>query len=1191
MRRIAQSLAVAGAVSVMGLSALPAGASTLGASRVAGLARTASASPTLAQRQAAARAARLAALRRQRGVITGIVRGSSGAPEAGVCVVATGALATRKVFTQPDGRYLIAGLPLGGYRIEYRGCSPIGRFTGQWYGGLTRTSAAKVDVTGAAPTELAPVTLGMISPRFDRPPAPRHPSAASQASALVSRLVSGPAVQAPALAGKVAHISGLVTNRAGHPVAKVCVLATAAGGNGFEFSARTLSTGRYRLRVRPGRYDVAFLPTCARRGNYAPQLWKDAGSLAKATALRVRAGQLITKIDAVLGVGAVITGRVRTSSNPHPSLGGLCVDAIGTAGQRAFIGFTTTRADGSFRLPSLATGKYRVFFGAGCGTASPYLPRAVRRPVAVTDGKTTAGVTAVLTLGGTITGTVKDANGKPLAGMCAQAESDRNFYSVSTQANGTYKIIGAAPGGYQMQFGPGCGSNGPYGTVTLPSQVSVASGKVTAHVNAVLPFDGSLTGVVTNSHGQPLGGICVVAQSNIGFAFARTAADGTYTAKKVSPGSYQVQFIPGGVFSDCGNKGNYLPVAQTATVASQTTTTANAALPTGGVISGVVTDPHGKPLAGACVFSNSPYGGLSVTRSDGSYRLRQLFSGSYFVGFEGGCGNTRSVAPQAYRGDPTFLGPASISVTAGQVTTGINARMKPGVTVAGHITDQAGKPVSAVCVFIVGVTGAGGFGDFGASVIDHGGRYSAANLPPGQYNVLFTGLFARHRGCGRSPYADQQFSGAGFGARPDLISAAPGKITTGVNAALSLAGKISGVVSDKAGRVIPNICVTATDPRTGTEAESFSGSHGAYALTGLPAGRYQVEFSSSCGEFIIIGETNPNYANQWYKGRATKAGAATVVVRGGQTTPDIDAAMTPGGTISGQVTYKPNQRPVSFVCVLAYTPSFGSVSLSLTDRRGRYSIDGLSTGQYILEFDPCISGTALAGQIRAGHVHVTAGHAVRSVNEQLALGGSISGTTSAILPGGSRPAPGTCIDVIPVSPTASESVTFSVQGGSFTATNLAPGRYFLLAGDPSCSSDAPSLSAQVSGPIQVSAGKTTSGVGIGLHVTGAITGVVRGSGGKPVAGICAEAVQQPSPGIVSLVPLGVPTAVTVAAGGSYRIGDLQPGRYKVRFGVGCGAAGYATRWYKNARTSQAAAIVRVGAAKVTTGIDATLPRG
>ena len=825
MRRIAQSLAVAGAIIGMGLSALPAGASTLSADQVAARAHPAQSSPTPAQRQAAARAAKLAALRSHRGVITGILRSSSGAPEAGVCVVATGLLATRKVFTQPDGRYMIAGLPLGAYRVEYRGCSPIGRFTGQWYGGLTRTSAAKVNVTGAAPTELAPVTLGMISPRFDRVPARRQLSAAAPAgqavSQLVSKLESGQTVQAPAQAGRIAHISGRVTNRAGHPLAKVCVLATAAGGNGFEFLARTLGTGRYRLRVRPGRYDVTFLPTCARHGNYAPQVWKGAGSAAKATVLRVKAGQVVTNIDAKLGVGAVITGRVRTNHNPHPSFRGLCADAIGLGEQHLFLGLSTTRSDGTFRIPSLATGQYRIFIFS-CTSTSPYLPVIVRKPVAVTDGKTTSGVTAVLTLGGTITGTVKDSNGKALPGICSAAVSNNQYYQATTQSNGSYKIVGIAAGSYQMQFSTGCGNKGPYAPVTLPSPVTVAPGKVTSHVDAVLPFDGTLTGVVKNSHGQPLGGICVVAQgSNFGFAFARTAADGTYTAKKVPPGSYQVQFIPGGVFSDCGNKGNYLPATESATVTSQVTSTANAVLPTGGVISGVVKDPHGKPLAGVCAFSNSPYGGLAVSRSDGSYQLRQLFSGGYFTGFEGGCGNQESVAPRAYRGDPTFYGPATISVTAGQVTSGINVGMRPGATVRGHITDQAGQSVGGVCVLVLGVTGAGGFGNFGAFVIDHGGRYSASNLPPGQYNVAFSGLSVRHRGCGRSPYADQQFSGVGFGARPDLVSAAGGKVTTGVNAVLSLAGTISGVVADKAGRGIPGLCVTATDPRTGTTAEGF----------------------------------------------------------------------------------------------------------------------------------------------------------------------------------------------------------------------------------------------------------------------------------------------------------------------------------------------------------------------------------
>ena len=534
----------------------------------------------------------------------------------------------------------------------------------------------------------------------------------------------------------------------------------------------------------------------------------------------------------------------------------------------------------------------------------------------------------------------------------------------------------------------------------------------------------------------------VAQSSSFGFAFARTKADGTYTAKKVSPGSYQVEFIPGGVFSNCGNKGNYLPAAQSVTVASQATSTADAVLPTGGVISGVVSDPHGKPLAGVCVFSSSPYGGLSVTRSDGSYRLRQLFSGSYFVGFEGGCGNQQSVAPQAYRGDPTFLGPASISVTAGQVTTGIDAAMKPGVTIAGHVTDQAGKPVSAVCVLILGVTGAGGFGDFGASVIDHGGRYSAANLPPGQYNVLFTGLFARHRGCGRSPYADQQFSGAGFGARPNLISAAAGKITTGVNAALTLAGKISGVVSGQGGQRHPGYLRDRDRSAHGNDGRELQRLEGPVHADRPPGRPLPGRVLRQLRRLLLLRRDQPELREPVVQGSG-HSGRGRHGRRPGR--PDHPEHRR------GDDAWRNDQRPGHLQAQSAtgelrlrlrlHVERRQHHAVGLTDRRGRYSIDGLSTGRYVLEFEPCIGGTALATQVKAGRVHVVAGHVVRSVNEQLVLGGSISGTTSAILPGGSKPAPGTCIDVLPLSPTAGGSVTFSLQGGSFTATNLAPGRY------------------------------------------------------------------------------------------------------------------------------------------------------
>jgi hypothetical protein len=69
--------------------------------------------------------------------------------------------------------------------------------------------------------------------------------------------------------------------------------------------------------------------------------------------------------------------------------------------------------------------------------------------------------------------------------------------------------------------------------------------------------------------------------------------------------------------------------------------------------------------------------------------------------------------------------------------------------------------------------------------------------------------------------------------------------------------------------------------------------------------------------------------------------------------------------------------------------------------------------------------------------------------------------------------------------------------------------------------------------------------------------------------------------------LGIPAGVTVTSG-RYQIGDLQPGRYQVRFTADCGATGFATRWYKNAPTQAGATVVVVRPARVTAGINVTL---
>ena len=74
---------------------------------------------------------------------------------------------------------------------------------------------------------------------------------------------------------------------------------------------------------------------------------------------------------------------------------------------------------------------------------------------------------------------------------------------------------------------------------------SVASSQ-TISLDAILQTAGVITGKVTDSAGHPLAGVCVNADGSIyGGFFARTASDGSYTLRQLTPDSYDVAFSAG----------------------------------------------------------------------------------------------------------------------------------------------------------------------------------------------------------------------------------------------------------------------------------------------------------------------------------------------------------------------------------------------------------------------------------------------------------------------------------------------------------------------------------------------------------------------------------------------------------------------------------------------------------------------
>ena len=196
---------------------------------------------------------------------------------------------------------------------------------------------------------------------------------------------------------------------------------------------------------------------------------------------------------------------------------------------------------------------------------------------------------------------------------------------------------------------------------------------------------------------------------------------------------------------------------------------------------------------------------------------------------------------------------------------------------------------------------------------------------------------------------------------------------------------------------------------------------------------------------------------------------------------------------------------------------------------------------------------------------------------------------------GSQPRPqiGTCVELIPLSPTGAFGFAETGLDGTYTATGIAAGQYQVYFNDPTCFFGVPSLASQWYNG-QPTRGDRRHHHGDGgqhdkrnrrhLQPFGTITGTVTGPGQAAVAGEC-----------VTAIPIGKdfagffpPEVAITTTTGSYSLLDVQPGRYKVKFRTGCGDAGFKTQWWQNAGSAATAIVITVGAGAAVTGIDAAL---
>ena len=564
--------------------------------------------------------------------ISGTVSNGASNPVSGMCVeVAGNDNGTANVGLDDDGNYVINQLSAGTYQVGFTsGCGNSGNYAPNWYDNQPSENTA------------TPITLA-TGATDDEVNAVLQPGAT---------------------------ITGKVTSTAGHPLSDVCVSASVGSQAvlGPASQAQTNRQGIYKISdLAPGQYLINF--GCGLEGRYANEWFPGAPNAATAEQVSAPGGET-SGVNAVLPLGGSISGTV-TGKAGHP-LSDVCVFAVNTKGTSALRGatallatidesdLTLTGSRGTYQISGLAAGRYQVSFEP-CTGSSRYAEQWFRgktsaqgaTAVTVRAGKATARIDGRLVMGGTISGHVVNAAGKPLRNICivAAAGATGPIGEGVTGKTGTYTVPALASGRYTVEFSP-CGTQN---LITVATQVRVTAPHAKTGVNATMHPGGSIAGTVTASSGPPVSQACVEIYSGNSaepVETGYTGLDGSYLVTGLAAGTYQVYFgDPECLFGApvlapqwYNDEATQATATGVPVAVGDTAQSIDATLQPDGQITGTVSAaPSASPLSGVCVTvvpvsSSGSLTVVAVTGTSGGYTLADLLPGEYKVRFSAGCG-------------------------------------------------------------------------------------------------------------------------------------------------------------------------------------------------------------------------------------------------------------------------------------------------------------------------------------------------------------------------------------------------------------------------------------------------------------------------------------------------------------------------------------------------------------------------
>lgn len=711
--------------------------------------------------------------------------------------------------------------------------------------------------------------------------------------------------------------------------------------------------------------------------------------------------------------------------------------------------------------------------------------------------------------------------------------------------------------------------------------------------------------VVAEEGGVALSGIEVSLYGDTGtgwslVSFTETDASGAYSFQDIDDAAYRLLFRDWSQQYAFEYSGDAATLDTASDVPVAGSTSYDAALSSAGRIAGALRGPDGQPVefGFVAVFPDQlPLGDVLFIQQLGSgqsgYDIGGLPTGRYIARFSGQVDGQS--AQEFYQDTPDAAFAAPIDVTVGQATAiDVVLGELSGLDLGGSVTDSGGDPLSGIEVSIYRWTGQQwSYQAYQQTPAD--GRYTFIDLAPGDYRVLFrdwSGVFAFQYWPNGTTIDDGQ-----------TVTIDDASQT--VDAVMQAAGRISGQLSDPAGRPLLNSMIAvygAWEPDQVLFLEQPTGVD--YDIGGLPSGNYLVRFTGQ--------QSNNRSYLEYYDGAVDAESATMVAVQVGTTTAGIDAelGLGPGGTIRGRLRGRYGEElDIGRVTALNWNDDqwveVSTAEAFYLDDDFDYLLD-VPAGRYRLRFE---GGSFLApnGQLETEYfddaqsidsaidLDIATGDAQRDVDVRIGnfADGSIAGTVTDAQ---GNPAPGIEVLVFDRSlRLLSDQIAATDATGAFTVPELWPEEYFLRFYDPQGAlqnrwyDDAESPSSAERVPVLGNvAGIDAVLAPASIDAPGSVSGRVTDESGQALGQIqvraytdCDFSTGQPVCDIVS--------RTETASDGSFRLRDLANGDYFVQFASSTGD--YLTHFFPDAASIADASAVPVTAPAATQGVDAALPVG